>query len=160
MIGENPGLFKFWSLSRSFQFITSIPESKSRLATFQLTPSRLFVHPENTMNFTLFGSSKAPPSPIPCGTRQNSETRPPAPKTCPASIAETQYRKPTSARAPAPQTAAHNPGHVQPPPPLSTSTPPCRLRPCFRPFSPHKKVLRTSPPLPREHKLTIVLIFV
>ena len=59
MIGENPGLFKFWSLSRSFQIITSIPESKSTLATFQLTRSRLFVHPENTMNFTLFGSSKA-----------------------------------------------------------------------------------------------------
>ena len=59
MIGENPGLFKFWSLSRSFQIITSIPESESTLATFQLTPSRLFVHPENTMNFTLFGSSKA-----------------------------------------------------------------------------------------------------
>ena len=59
MIGENPGLFKFWSLSRSFQIITSIPESKSTLTTFQLTPSRLFLHPENTMNFTLFGSSKA-----------------------------------------------------------------------------------------------------
>ena len=59
MIGENPGLFKFCSLSRSFQIITSIPESKSTLATFQLTPSRLFVHPENTMNFTIFGSSKA-----------------------------------------------------------------------------------------------------
>ena len=60
MIGENPGLFKFWSLSRSFQIITSIPESKSTLAAFQLTPSRLFVHPENTMNFTLFGSPKPP----------------------------------------------------------------------------------------------------
>ena len=59
MIGENPWLFKFWSLSRSFQNITSIPESKSTLATFPLTSSRLFVHPENTMNFTLFGSSKA-----------------------------------------------------------------------------------------------------
>ena len=59
MIGENPWLFKFWSLSRSSQIITSIPEFKSTLATFQLTPSRLFVHPENTMNFTLFGSSKA-----------------------------------------------------------------------------------------------------
>ena len=59
VIGENPRLFKFWSLSRSFQIITSIPESKSTLATFQLTPSRLFVHPEKTMNFTLFGSSKA-----------------------------------------------------------------------------------------------------
>ena len=59
VIGENPGLFKFWSLSRSFQIIISIPESKSTLATFQLTPSRLFIHPENTMNFTLFGSSKA-----------------------------------------------------------------------------------------------------
>ena len=103
-------------------------------------------------------ASKAPPSPIPCGTRQSWETRPTAPKTCPASIAETQYRKPTSARAPAPQTAAHNPGHVQPPPP-SASTPPRRLRPCFRPFSPHDKVLRTSPPLSREHKLTFVLIF-
>ena len=59
MIGENPGLFKFRSLFRSFQIITSIPESKSTLATFQLTPSRLFVHPENPMNFGLFGSSKA-----------------------------------------------------------------------------------------------------
>ena len=59
MIGESPGLFKFWSLSRSFQIITSIPESKSMLAAFQLTPSRLFLHPENTMNFTLFGSFKA-----------------------------------------------------------------------------------------------------
>ena len=59
VIGENPGLFKFWSLSRSFQIITPIPESKSTLATFQLTPSRLFVHPEDTMNFTLFGSSTA-----------------------------------------------------------------------------------------------------
>ena len=59
MIGENPGLFKFWSLFCSFQIITSIPESKSTLATFQLTPSRLFVHPENAMNFTLFGSSKS-----------------------------------------------------------------------------------------------------
>ena len=57
VIGENPGLFTFWSLSRSFQIITSIPESKSTLATFQLTPSRLFVHPENTMNFTLFGTA-------------------------------------------------------------------------------------------------------
>ena len=59
VIGENPGPFKFWSLFRSFQIITSIPESKSTLATFQLTPSRLFVPPENTMSFTLFGSSKA-----------------------------------------------------------------------------------------------------
>ena len=59
VIGENPGLFKFWSLSRSFQIITSNPESKSTLATFQWMPSRLFVHPGNTMNFTLFGSSKA-----------------------------------------------------------------------------------------------------
>ena len=59
VIGENPGLFKFWSLSRSFQIIISIPEFKSTLAIFQLTPSHLFVHPENTMNFTLFGSSKA-----------------------------------------------------------------------------------------------------
>ena len=59
VIGENPGLFKFWSLSRSFQIITSIPESKSTLETFQLTPSRLFAHPEKIMNFTLFGSSKA-----------------------------------------------------------------------------------------------------
>ena len=104
--------------------------------------------------------SKAPPSSTPCGTRQSSETRPPAPKTCPSSIAETQYRKPTSARAPAPQTIPHDPGHVQLPPPPSTSTPPRRLCPCFRPFSPHNKVLRTSPPPSREHKLTIVLIFV
>ena len=59
VIGENPGLFKFWTLSRSFQIIISIPESKYMLATFQLTPSRLFVNPENTMNFTLFGNSKA-----------------------------------------------------------------------------------------------------
>ena len=29
VIGENPGLFKFWSLSRSFQIIISIPEFKS-----------------------------------------------------------------------------------------------------------------------------------
>ena len=68
-------------------------------------------------------------APIPCGRGQSSETRPPAPKTCPASIAETQYREPASARAPAPQTAAHNPGHVQPPsppgaaPPLAASAP-------------------------------------
>ena len=41
----------------------------------------------------------------------------------------------------------------------STSTPPRRLRPCFRPFSPHNQVLFTSPPLRREHKLTFVLIF-
>ena len=46
------------------------------------------------------------------------------------------------------------------PPPPSTSTPPRRLRPRFRPFPPHNKVLRTSPPLPREHKLTIVLTLV
>ena len=59
VIGENPGLSKFWSLFRSFQIIISIPESKSTLATFQLTPNRPFVHPENIMNFTLFGSSKA-----------------------------------------------------------------------------------------------------
>ena len=59
MIGENPGLFKFWSSSRSFPIITSIPEAKFTLATFQLTPRRLFVHPESIMNFTLFGSSKA-----------------------------------------------------------------------------------------------------
>ena len=59
VIGENPGLFKFWSLSRSFQIVTSIAEPKSKLATFHLTPSRLFVHPENAMNLTLFGSSKA-----------------------------------------------------------------------------------------------------
>ena len=38
VIGENPGLFKFWSLSRSVQIITSIPQSKSTLATFQLMP--------------------------------------------------------------------------------------------------------------------------
>ena len=59
MIAENPGVFKFWSLSRSFQIITSIPESKCTLTAFQLTRNRLFVHPENIMNFTLFGSSKA-----------------------------------------------------------------------------------------------------
>ena len=59
MIGENPALFKFWSLSRSFLIITSIPEAKFTLATFQLTTRRLFVHPESIMNFTLFGSSKA-----------------------------------------------------------------------------------------------------
>ena len=59
MIGEYPGLFKFWSLSRSFLIITSIPEAKFTLATFQLTPRHLFVHPESIMNFTLFGSSKA-----------------------------------------------------------------------------------------------------
>ena len=35
-----------------------------------------------------------------------------------------------------------------PPPPPSTSTPPRRLRPRFRPFSTHNKVLRTSPPPP------------
>ena len=45
-------------------------------------------------------------------------------------------------------------------PPPSTSTPPRRPRPRFRPFSPHNKVLRTRPPLPREHKLTIVLTLV
>ena len=59
MIGENLGLFKFWSPSRSFLIITSIPEAKFTLATFQLTPRHLFVHPESIMNFTLFGSSKA-----------------------------------------------------------------------------------------------------
>ena len=48
-------------------------------------------------------ASEEPPSPIPCGTRQSSETRPPSPRTCPASIAETQHRERTSARAPAPQ---------------------------------------------------------
>ena len=36
--GENSGLFKFWSLSRSFLIITSIPEAKYTLTTFQLTP--------------------------------------------------------------------------------------------------------------------------
>ena len=59
VIGEHFGLFKFWRLSCSFQIITSILESESTLATFQLTPSRLLVHLENTMNFTLFGSSKS-----------------------------------------------------------------------------------------------------
>ena len=59
VIGENLGLFKFWSLPRSFLIITSIPEARFTPTTFQLTPSRLFVHPENIMNFTLFGSSKA-----------------------------------------------------------------------------------------------------
>ena len=54
MIAENPGVFKFWSLSRSFQIITSNPESKCTLTAFQLTRNRLFVHPENIMNFTLF----------------------------------------------------------------------------------------------------------
>ena len=81
-------------------------------------------------------ASKAPPSPIPCGTRPSSETRPPAPKTCPASIAETQYRKPTSARAPAPQTAAHNPGHVQPPPPPPGQHPPSLPPPPSPPLLP------------------------
>ena len=81
-------------------------------------------------------ASKAPPSPIPCGTRHSSETRPPAPKTCPASIAETQYRKPASARAPAPQTAAHNPGHVQPPPPPLDQQPPSLPPPLFPPLLP------------------------
>ena len=60
---------------------------------------------------------KTPPPPISCGTRQNSKTRPPAPKARPASVTETRYRKSTPARASAPQTAAHNQGHVQPPPP-------------------------------------------
>ena len=60
---------------------------------------------------------KTPPPPISCGTHQNSKTRPPAPKARPASITETRYRKSTPARASAPQTAAHNQGHVQPPPP-------------------------------------------
>ena len=60
---------------------------------------------------------KAPPPPISCGTHQNSKTRPPAPKARPASITETRYRKSNPARASAPQTAAHNQGHVQPPPP-------------------------------------------
>ena len=46
------------------------------------------------------------------------------------------------------------------PPPPSTSPPPRHLRPRLHPFSPHHRVLRTSPPLPREHKLTIVLTFV
>ena len=59
MIGENPGLFKFWSNFRSFLIINSIPEAKFTLAAFQLTPRRHFVHPESIMNFTLLGSSKA-----------------------------------------------------------------------------------------------------
>ena len=59
MIGENPGLFKFWSRCCSLLIITSIPEANLTLSTFQLTPRRLFVHPENIMNFTLLGSSKA-----------------------------------------------------------------------------------------------------
>ena len=105
-------------------------------------------------------ASKAPPSPTPCGTRQSSETRPPAPKTCPASITETQYRKPTSARAPAPQMAAHDPDmfNLPPPPrpapPLAASTPVSAPSPCItRYFAP-------APPPSREHKLTIVLPFV
>ena len=58
MIGENPGLFKFRSLYRSFT-ITSISEAKFTLATFQLTPRRRFVHPGSVMNLTPLGSSKA-----------------------------------------------------------------------------------------------------
>ena len=134
------------------------PYSTSHTAQQAPPPSRLPPPPPPGQSCTQ--ASKAPPSPILCRTHQNSKTRPPAPKACPAPIAETQYRKPTSARAAARQTAAHNPAHVQPPPPPSTSTPPRRLRPHFRPFSPHNKVLRTSPPIPREHKLTIVLNFV
>ena len=38
---------------------TPVPSRPTYLPTFQLTPSILFVHPENIMNFTLFGSSKA-----------------------------------------------------------------------------------------------------
>ena len=105
-------------------------------------------------------ASKAPPSPIPCGTRQSSETCPPAPKTCLASIAETQYREPTSAKALRPPNGRSQSRTCSTSPPLSTSTPPRRPRPCFRPFSPHNKVLRTAPPLCCEHKLTFVLIFV
>ena len=59
VIGDNPGLFNFRSPFCSFLIITSISEAKFTLTTFQLTPRRLFVHPESIMNFTLFGSSKA-----------------------------------------------------------------------------------------------------
>ena len=82
-------------------------------------------------------ASKAPPSPIPCGTSQSSETRLPAPKSCLASFAETQYRKPTSAKAPAPQTAALSPGHVQPPPPPRPAPPLAASAPVSAP-SPRK----------------------
>ena len=91
-------------------------------------------------------ASKAPPSPIPCGTRQSSETRPPAPKTCPASIAETQYREPTSARAPAPRTAAHNPGHVQPPPPPRPATPLAASAPVSAPSPRITRYFAPAPP--------------
>ena len=45
------------------------------------------------------------------------------------------------------------------PPPLDQH-PPSPPPPLFPPLLPHNKVLRTSPPLCREHKLTFVLIFV
>ena len=61
MIGENPGLFKFWTLSRSFQIITSIPKSKFTLATFQLTPSRLFVHPGKKPRISPYLEAPKPP---------------------------------------------------------------------------------------------------
>ena len=91
-------------------------------------------------------ASKAPPSPIPCGTRQSSETRPPAPKTCPASIAETQHHEPTSARAPAPQTAAHNPGHVQPPPPPLPASPLVASAPASAPSPRITRYFAPAPP--------------
>ena len=91
-------------------------------------------------------ASKAPPSPIPCGTRQSSETRPPAPRTCLASIAETQYRKPTSARALAPQTAAHNPGHVQQPPPSRPAPPLAASAPVSAPSPRITRYFAPAPP--------------
>ena len=91
---------------------------------------------------------KAPPSPIPCGIRESSETRPPAPKTCPASITETQYRKPTSARAPAPQTAAHHPGHVQPPPPPQPAPPLAASAPVSAPSPRITRYFAPAPPSP------------
>ena len=59
MTGENLGLSKFWSNSRSFVIITSVAEAKFTLANFQLTQRRYSIPPESIMNFTLFGSSKA-----------------------------------------------------------------------------------------------------
>ena len=59
MIGENRGLFKFWSNFRGILNILSISEAKFTLATFHSPLRRHFTHPVVIMNFTLFGSSKA-----------------------------------------------------------------------------------------------------
>ena len=100
------------------------------------------------------------PPPAAALQRQSSETRPPAPETCPASIAETQNREPTSARAPAPQTAAHDLEHVRPPPPPRPAPPLGASAPVSAPSPRITRYFAPAPPPSRKHKLTIVLIFV